>query len=213
MQKWHVIVPVKRAAAGKSRFAPAVAPDLRVELARAFALDTVSAAAEATLVETVHVVSDEFAVSDARVRVLGGAPDGLNPALAYGLAVVREQHPDSPVAVLLGDLPALRGDDLDAVLTAAHRHPLAFVRDADGEGTTTLAVQPGVDYVPVFGGPSAAAHLAAGAVDISDDAPSRARRDVDGVEALRDAAMLGLSISTNRLASALVPLSRERIEP
>lgn len=212
MQKWHVIVPVKRAAAGKSRLAPDVAPALREELARAFALDTVSAAAAASLVETVYVVSDEFENVLPGVVVVSGAPDGLNPALAFGLAVVRERHPGSPVAVLLGDLPALRGDDLDVVLDGARRHPLAFVRDADGDGTTTLAVQPGVAYAPVFGGASAAAHLAAGAVDISADAPARARRDVDGVDALREAAVLGLSMSTNRLASALVPLSRERIE-
>ena len=88
------------------------------------------------------------------------------------------------VAVLLGDLPALRPEEFDGALAAAARHPLAFVRDADGTGTTLATAGPGVPFDPLFGPDSAARHAAAGFVELeASDAPGLTR-DVDTVDGL-----------------------------
>ncbi|WP_173921600.1 2-phospho-L-lactate guanylyltransferase [Agromyces sp. Marseille-P2726] len=94
------------------------------------------------------------------------------------------QGQDAAVAVLLGDLPALRPEDLDAALRAASRHPLAFVRDADGTGTTLATARGGEPFEPRFGPDSAAQHAAAGFVELEASATPGLTRDVDTVDAL-----------------------------
>jgi 2-phospho-L-lactate guanylyltransferase len=76
------------------------------------------------------------------------------------------------------------------------------VADTSGVGTTMLAAR-GTDLEPRFQGASAAAHLASGAVPLTDDqlggpVPD-ARRDVDTESDLGDAARLGLGPATRAL--------------
>ncbi len=86
--------------------------------------------------------------------------------------------------MLLGDLPALRPEELDAALAAAARHPLAFVRDADGTGTTLATASPGVPFEPRFGPESAARHAAAGFAELAASDLPGLTRDVDTVDGL-----------------------------
>jgi 2-phospho-L-lactate guanylyltransferase len=97
------------------------------------------------------------------------------------------------VAALVGDLPALRPEELADALTAAAGHPRAFVPDAEGAGTTLLAVRPGVSLAPAFGAGSAARH-GSGAVAL--DAGPGLRRDVDTAADLQAAADVGLGPAT-----------------
>ena len=184
---WTVVIPVKGAPAAKSRLAPAVPDDARAVLARAFALDTIAAALGATSVARVLVVGDDPSLAGVAEFVSEpsgeGAERGLLPAVRRGIAHARADA-SGAVAVLLGDLPALRPQELDAALAAAARHPLAFVRDADGTGTTLATAASGVAFEPRFGPGSAKRHAAAGFVELAaSDAPGLTR-DVDTVDGL-----------------------------
>ena len=209
--RWTVVIPVKGAPAAKSRLAPAVDDDARAVLAKAFALDTIAAAVATPSVARVIVVGvdPELArVAGAEfVREGAGAPDaagradpagdvrpprapdagrgarGLLAAIKQGVDAARAEAPVA-VVVLLGDLPGLHPEELDRALEAAARHPLAFVRDADGTGSTLATASDGVAYEPRFGPDSAARHVAAGFVELAASDLPGLTRDVDTVDGL-----------------------------
>lgn len=186
-ERWTVVIPVKGAPAAKSRLAPAVPDDARAVLARAFALDTITAALAAESTGRVLVVGDdpslaggaEFAAEPSGE----GVERGLTAAIRFGIGRARAEQTVA-VAVLLGDLPALRPEELDAALDAAARHPLAFVRDADGTGTTLATAAAGVAIEPRFGADSAARHLSAGFAELDASGLPGLTRDVDTVDGL-----------------------------
>jgi 2-phospho-L-lactate guanylyltransferase len=105
----------------------------------------------------------------------------------------RRSWPGDGIAALVGDLPALRPDELQAALTAAAAHPRSFVPDAPGTGTTLLAVTASVPLDPQFGLDSAARHASGAAVL---QAGPGLRHDVDTADDLRAAALLGLGPAT-----------------
>src|SRR6185312_11788957 len=120
-------------------------PD-RADIALAMARDTVRAAAAATSVAEVVVVTDDpralQALQGPGVRILPDSPRaGLNAALQHAANSVR-LAPDgvagTAVAALSADLPAMRPAELDLALTAAARHDRAFLADAAGTGTVLL---------------------------------------------------------------------------
>lgn len=197
------MVPVKPPSVGKSRLA-AVGVH-RPALAMAFALDTVTAALRCPGVAGVLAVCTDAEagaeLARAGARVLRGEPcGGLNAALAYGGRLAGR----GPVATLSADLPALRPEELGAVLAAARPHRRAFLADAQRVGTTLLAARAGgAELAPAFGGHSRRAHAASGARELSVAAPS-VRRDVDTPEDLREARALGVGPHTALLLEALV---------
>jgi 2-phospho-L-lactate guanylyltransferase len=198
---WSLLVPVKRLDRAKSRLA--VSPAQRAEIALAMAIDTVRAGLSAVAIAEAIVVTDDPRAADALsaigARVVADIPDsGLNPALRHGASTVTTQR----VAALSSDLPALRGADLDAVLGDASAHRRAVVSDMSGTGTTLLAAAV-TDFEPAFGVGSLAAHLTAGAVDLSAIAAPGLRHDVDTVQALRAAIGLGVGPETRRAAADL----------
>ena len=194
--RWTVVIPVKGAPRAKSRLAPAVPEGARAVLARAFALDTIAAALAAASVDRVIVVGDDASLAGGAEFLAepAGAERGLLAAIRHGVAHARAGSRDAtpslldprpvPVAVLLGDLPALRPEELDAALGAAARHPLAFVRDADGTGTTLATAAAGVALDAQFGPDSAARHAAAGFTELEASAWPGLVRDVDTVDSL-----------------------------
>jgi 2-phospho-L-lactate guanylyltransferase len=131
----------------------------------------------------------------------GRAPvAGLTAAIARGIAHARATGAVD-VAVLLGDVPCLRPDDLDDALALAAGHPLAFVPDADGTGTCLATALAGVVFEPRFGPDSAREHARAGFVSL--EASARLRRDVDTLAALEDAIALGTGAHTAHVVAAL----------
>ena len=107
---------------------------------------------------------------------------GLNGALRDGAAYARTRWPGDGVAALVGDLPAVRPDELAAALDAAAAHPAAFVPDSPGTGTTLLTARPGHVLEPRFGEGSAARHAAVAA---RLTAGPGLRHDVDTADDLR----------------------------
>ncbi|HEV2796583.1 MAG TPA: 2-phospho-L-lactate guanylyltransferase [Nocardioides sp.] len=199
-----VVVPVKPPALGKSRLV-GLTDGQRRELAEAFALDTVSAAAATPGVEAVLVVTDDFRLARG-LRGLGAEvmPDGvsedLNETLVQAVAEVVRRWPGTVPVALCADLPGLRPDELAAVLAEATAEVsggrAAFVRDRAGTGTTMYAAAAG-DFAPSFGPDSAAAHERAGAAEIGSAATS-VRTDVDDLADLGAALVGGVGPHTTR---------------
>nr|WP_202499752.1 2-phospho-L-lactate guanylyltransferase [Streptomyces sp. SID5476] len=208
-----MVVPVKPLARAKSRLSDTAADAVRPGLALAFAQDTVAAALAATAVSGVVVVTDdplaarELAALGARTvpeDPRGGSGDGLNAALRHGTAVVRDVRPQSPVAALNADLPALRPGELTRVLNAAAAFARSFLPDAAGTGTTLLAAAPGHDLSPVFGPGSRVLHRRSGAVELTVTAVDSVRQDVDTGDDLRAALGLGVGPRTAAAAARLL---------
>lgn len=200
-----MVVPVKPSARAKSRLD--VEGVGRADLARAIALDTLTAASVCELVAQVVVVTDdatlarEAAMIPALRFVPEGEAGGLDAAVAVGVAAI---DPDGrmPRAALLGDLPALRPDDLAEALRAAASVDRAVVPDAEGTGSTLVTARAGVAWETSFGDGSFARHVALGceALPIAD--ASTLRRDVDTAAQLTAAAALGLGPRTAALLAA-----------
>ena len=197
---WQVVLPVKGGPAAKSRLAGR-SPD-RTALARALALDCVSAALACPPVDSVLVVSaDPVVLHEVQLRgaqVVCEPPSrpGLNAAVSLALAHARP----GPVAVLLADLPCLRSTDLRTALAACSRAldggaAAAVVPDASGAGTVLLSAIDAAAVTPAFGPGSASAHAGGGAVRLDLDLP-RLRRDVDTPGDLADALVLGVGPAT-----------------
>ncbi len=210
MTGWIVVIPVKAIGLAKSRLAGDVAPETRAALARAFAFDTIEAAAACPVVDRVVVVGDELelgALLEGRAEVVDEGPRaGLTAAIRRGIDRAQAAGPE-PIAVLLGDLPALTAAALEAGLVAAARHPLAFVPDFDGTGTTLATAGAGRSFDPAFGDGSAARHAAAGFTDLTLAEPGSIgaglRRDVDTIEALEAVLVEGVGVHTAAVIAAL----------
>jgi 2-phospho-L-lactate guanylyltransferase len=203
---WVVVVPVKGGPGAKSRLGDA--PE-RAALAEAFALDTVAALVRASAVVSVFVVTGSARVGELLVEVgavivpeVPGAETGhdrLNAALEQGIAAARHACPNANLAVMTGDLPALRAHDVETAFALAAAYPLAMVADAEGVGTTTLLAQADVEFTPRFGLGSRSAHEAAGHVVLDLPSTSSIRRDVDTAADLEAARALGLGRFTSVL--------------
>jgi len=210
---WTVVLPLKGGSNAKSRLrAPA-------PLATAIALDCLDAVLASPPVETVVVVTPDPALAavaasrGAQVRGESAPGDGLLAAIADGLDGVRGR-----CAVLLGDLPALRPDDLAIALGLAggllesdsrpdaERPEMVFVPDAEGTGTVLLAALSTAAIRPSFGTASASAHQDAGAARLDVELP-RLRRDVDTRADLRTAITLGVGPRTAVALAELGDLS------
>ncbi|SCX52914.1 2-phospho-L-lactate guanylyltransferase [Klenkia marina] len=215
MQRWSVVVPAKGLTGAKTRLGT---PGPRHEdLVLALLGDTLEAVAACPAVADLWVVTDDpraaAVATGIGAGVVGGAPAGLNAALAQGAAAVRAAavraaaavdpaaavgaavrtvhgaRTDVRIAALHSDLPALRPAELAEALGRAGAVPRSFVADAEGTGTVLLAVTAG-ELAPSFGPGSAAAHAASGAVPLVGDWPGL-RRDVDTPAHLAQALDLG----------------------
>lgn len=197
--EWHLVVPVKAPSVGKSR----LARDLdrlglgaeHEAISRALARDTLTAACRTVGASCVLLVTSDGSTADEwSAQGVAVVPDpelGLNAAISLGLAAVTA---GSPVAALLGDLPALTPPDLQQALGAAGGHEQSFVADAGGDGTVMRAAVGG-RFRPRFGPGSAHLHEAEGATRLGLDLP-RLRTDVDDVTSLARALRLGVGSAT-----------------
>jgi len=218
-QDWAVVVPVKGGPLAKSRLH--LPRDARAALADAFARDTVDALAAGMPGAAVLVVTPDAEVARwvtrAGYAVVADPGSGLDAAVAagveaaLGLGAVR-------VAVVLGDHPALRAEEVGAALAAAGGHPASVVPDADDSGTALLTLPATSAEVvrTAFGAGSAAAHERLGHVRLDLDLPGL-RVDVDDAASLAAAVRLGLGPhSRAALAHASLPgvqATIHRIEP
>lgn len=209
MQKsWAVVVPVKRLAGAKTRLG--LPAEERARLALAMAEDTIRACAAAEVVRHVVVVTDDpdgaAIARGAGAVVVADEPDaGLNPALRHG---ARHAGDAAGIATVSSDLPSMRSADLDAMLRRAASYSQAIVADVAATGTVLYAAASRARFDPAYGELSRAAHVGAGAVDLTDFANARLRRDVDTVADLVAAWDLGAGPATRRTVEALGGIER-----
>lgn len=211
--RWVVVVPAKPWASAKTRLASD--PAVRAALARAFVLDVVSAARATPGVGAVLVVTGEPALRTSfppastgdggQVLVEDDRGHGLDDSVRLGAELARGRWPGASVAVVTADLPALRSQDLAAVLEAAAAHRRAVVADAEGTGTTVLTTTAGAEVRPAFGVDSFARHRGQGAADVTAAAADGVRRDVDVDAHLRAARRLGVGEHTAALDALGAP--------
>lgn len=169
-RRWTVVIPVKPARIAKSRLClPGID---RATLARAVALDTISAATK--LAHVVVVTADtELRPPGAKI-VLEDRPIGIAAAVEAGLAAA----PSTMAAVLLGDVPGLRPADLAEAFALAEEVRLGAVPDMERIGTTLVTAREG-PFRPQFGFGSWEKHQAAGFMELHVAHDSSLRRDVD----------------------------------
>lgn len=199
--RWTLIVPVKALPGAKSRLAATLGDDsshVHGALVEAMRADVLAAAAATGQVAHVLVVADAEARYPADVVIRQRRP-GLNGAIEDGAEYATRQWPDHGVAALVGDLAALRPEELGAALDLAAAHGQAFVSDADGTGTTLLAATPGERLRPAFGAGSAARH---GAYAVRLDGGPGLIRDVDTADDLAAALEVGVGPATAAAARA-----------
>jgi 2-phospho-L-lactate/phosphoenolpyruvate guanylyltransferase len=197
-----VLLPVKPPARAKSRLE--VEPDRRRNLARAFALDTARACLMTPGVEAVLAITDDAFFAE-ELRAVGcstipdGVADDLNGTLEQAAAEARRRWPNAVPLALCADLPALSSADL--VIALAWESGTRFVADHEGVGTTLYTASYDA-FDPRFGPGSALAHDATGARAITAPLP-RLRRDVDDLDDLHDALVLGVGPRTAERAASL----------
>ena len=196
---WWVVVPVKGGSGAKTRLVPPRGTDKRA-LARALALDTVTTVLEVVGPRRVIVVTGSRwltrTLEATGCLVVADPGSGLNDAVRAGV----DQVPRTPatgrgVAVLPGDLPAARAEDLRIALQAAAGHSRAVVPDHQAEGTVLLTALVPQTIVPAFGPGSAARHTALGHVVLGLELP-RLRTDVDDCADLAAVVALGVGART-----------------
>jgi 2-phospho-L-lactate guanylyltransferase len=198
---WHVVIPVKGGPDAKTRLAVG-RDDIRSAIARAIAEDSVAAALASMPPGRVVVTTADLAVAGwaaaAGAIVVEDPALGLNAAVESGVDRVAETGGtgEVPVAVLLGDVPALRPIDLQEALDACARHDRAVVPDIAGAGTVLLTSLDARRLEPHFGSGSAAEHERLGHVRLDLDLP-HLRTDVDDAASLARALDLGLGPRTS----------------
>lgn len=196
---WTVIVPMNSLDRAKSRLVAASdSPAAHRSLVAAMRADTVAAVA-ATSARLVVVTSQPGHLEARAAAVLADPGTGLNAAISHADRYARQRWPQDGVAVVVGDLPALTGSVLSAVLAGAADHPRGVVLDRQGTGTTMLLAGPGQELRPAFGVGSAGRHIASGAHALAAD--DRARCDVDVPRDLDVARDLGLGPHTRAVRS------------
>ncbi|YAL82397.1 2-phospho-L-lactate guanylyltransferase [Dermacoccaceae bacterium W4C1] len=198
-------MPVKSRFRAKTRLLVPDGVD-KPALALALALDTLDAVLSVVRADRVIVVTEDDQVSSAMAaRGVSTVPDparGLNQALRVGLDEAIRRDASLPTAVLLGDLPALRPQELAAALRACAATESALVPDHDGEGTVLMTHHDPAALSPRFGRGSAARHARRCTV-LELDLPT-VRHDVDDLDSLERVQTLGVGQHT---AAALGPIA------
>ncbi|MCA1782715.1 MAG: 2-phospho-L-lactate guanylyltransferase [Dermatophilaceae bacterium] len=212
---WRVIVPVRGGPVGKSRLTSIEGRPLtdaeRRELALAMAHDTVSAAIAGDRGPVVVLTGDDTVAELARAWGATVALDtgrGLNAELAAAAAAFAGS---GAVCVLLGDLPALRPEDLDVAidLAGSASRPGIVVPDWEGTGTTLVALTDGPPDLSVLGfGPGSAERHRLAGLSVAGLQLARLRCDVDTPQGWDRAVRLGLGASTAALRRHLLAPTR-----
>jgi 2-phospho-L-lactate guanylyltransferase len=157
MSCW-ALVALKTTAVAKGRLAETLSLEERSRLVGRMFEQVLAALREARQIDGIAVVTGEpLAVVDVwRIDDPGG---GLNAALTHGAAELASRGA-TELLVLHADLPLVRAEDIDAVVTAGRKLGLALAPDKLGQGSNALFVPLPLSFPFRFGIGSFALHLA-----------------------------------------------------
>ncbi|MGC0362128.1 2-phospho-L-lactate guanylyltransferase [Rhodococcus sp. 27YEA15] len=201
MTNWAVIVPVKALSQAKSRL-DVGGSENRMLCATAFLLDTLFALERCAEVQSVLVVSPDHSLGG-RIgcSVVEDRGSGIDDAVGIGRSSLIAKGHRGPVAVVLPDLPALKSADVDELLRSVPSDRCAFVADADRTGTTCVSAPSAMELATGFGAGSAGRHRSMGHAEVLLTVASL-RHDVDTIEQLSRAIILGVGPDTTRLLAS-----------
>jgi 2-phospho-L-lactate guanylyltransferase len=146
----HVLVPVKRLDAAKSRLAESLDPDQRADLVRELLAHVLAVVRQAD-VGPVTVVSAEPLELDGVPR-FDDRKLPWNEALSTAMAELVQE----PVAAIVAaDLPLLKSEEVRALVMATPECGLAIARASDG-GTNAVSMRPPGKVETHFGEPGSA---------------------------------------------------------
>lgn len=204
--EWIAVVPVKAGTEAKTRLAH---HRDRAVLAEAMAQDTIAALRQAPSITDVVIVVDGHVPGAWRDMAIRGPGAGLNAAISAAARWIAERSTNYALAIVTADLPCLTAEVVENMLAREQDASVRIVGDAAGTGTTMLLVKDGRSVpervMPQFGPHSCAAHVAAGAINLTTRAGGtrqdqqalvRARRDVDTDVDLWDAIRIGVGPAT-----------------
>lgn len=137
----------------RGRLAVAMLEDV-VASGRAAAADRLLVATESPLVRAV--------AARRGVETIAVTARGTREAAADAIAAVASRGA-AGAAIVAADLPALRPDDVAALLAAARSAAVTAAPDRHGTGTNALVLRPPLVLAPLFGDDSFAAHRDAAA--------------------------------------------------
>jgi 2-phospho-L-lactate guanylyltransferase len=203
------VVPVKSWRQAKSRLG--VSDELRMALARAFALDVLAALRNAASVRDIVLVTTEpelvnsvsgYDVSAVLKDSSALSSDPLNGAITLGRGWADQHRESAGLLAVPADLPAITGSAVEDALEQMSTFDRAFVPDAASDGTTLLfASTPGA-IQPHYGPQSARWHTTCGYRSVT--AVDRVvRRDVDTLADLIEARQLGVGGHTQSALARL----------
>jgi len=158
------LVPFKCFTRAKGRLRTRYSDREVEQIGHAMLADVLDALGRTKHLERVTVLTDDGEVADvarqAQAEVRLRSPDpGLNSAIEGATRELVETGFDAAL-VVLGDVPLLQAEAVDALIAAGREHPVVLVPSADG-GTTLLFRRP-PDCIPAcFGPDSNRAHEAA----------------------------------------------------
>jgi 2-phospho-L-lactate/phosphoenolpyruvate guanylyltransferase len=203
---YAVLVPVKRPAVAKSRLG-GLGDRARVDLAHAFAGDTVAAVQACLLVARVLVVTDDHLMAawmaEQGADVIPDGASDLNGTLVQAAAEMHRRDPHLGLVALCADLPALRPSELASALGATDPARMSFVADQERTGTTAVVAPTLETFRPSFGPGSRRQHLEADAFEVDGVDVPGLRRDVDDPDDLVAAIKLGVGPRTSVVTTAL----------
>ena len=204
--RYAVLVPVKRPAVAKSRLG-GLGDRARVDLAHAFAVDTVAAVQACLLVARVLVVTDDHLLAawmaEQGADVIPDGASDLNGTLVQAAAEMHRRDPHLGLVALCADLPALRPSELASALGATDPARMSFVADQERTGTTAVVAPTLETFRPSFGPGSRRQHLEADAFEVDGVDVPGLRRDVDDPDDLVAAIRLGVGPRTSMVTTAL----------
>jgi 2-phospho-L-lactate/phosphoenolpyruvate guanylyltransferase len=203
---YAVLVPVKRPAVAKSRLG-GLGDRARVDLAHAFAVDTVAAVQACLLVARVLVVTDDHLMAawmaEQGADVIPDGASDLNGTLVQAAAEMHRRDPHLGLVAVCADLPALRPSELASALGASDPARMSFVADQERTGTTAVVAPRLETFRPSFGPGSRRQHLEADAFEVDGVDVPGLRRDVDDPDDLVAAIKLGVGPRTSVVTTAL----------
>jgi 2-phospho-L-lactate/phosphoenolpyruvate guanylyltransferase len=160
-----IVVPHRGLEATKTRLAPILSPAARADLSRELLTRVLRAVGEAAGARCALVITPDPRLCEVTeplgVRLLVQHGMGLNSGLEEARRLALDEGV-GVLAVLHGDLPMLRSEDIGALLSAVPRPSgVAIAPDRAGSGTNGLAMRP-ASVIPFrFGAGSFTAHAAA----------------------------------------------------
>ena len=162
MSTWAV-VPVKQFASAKTRLHTVLSSASRAAIARSMARDVLAALAAARRLDGCLVTGGEDARRLAAETGCDWLSDDGAADMSTAISMAAAQLGKKGVRTMLvipGDLPALRADDIDELLSM-HHGGVSLCRAARDGGTNALLLTPPDAIDPHFGQNSARLHLQA----------------------------------------------------